>query len=319
MQRLNGNASHPSEQLNEKSSLKSVCKKPKINIALNRTNEVSVQKFGSDFNFNEQNSLVKVKIVYETNDLSQNISSTPECESESATVDTYVYKCDKNDSGALKGQTLLTSYFRPIPRDPKHSIEPQIESYDQDHDNSFELVINCDSEQHSTKQLLLCRERIRRKYQRLKATKYRIRRQTIAFLVQVAHKSRKQFSVQWRRLRNKHVSFAYKCVVLFHRFVIALRPKNRHIIDVTNRMTTEAIVINRRVQKLLNDNTNMRETHDENTPTVHSHNDVGAKRLPKNQRTSDNSRLLLLTDNAQESSEKDFGEWILYLILRQFP
>lgn len=315
LQRINANTSNHNQSLNEKSASKSVCKKTKTNNTLNRPNDVFVPKYGvDDFNFPENNSLIKVKILYETNDLSENISQTTVWKSELSSANAFVYKCDKNDNSVLddtliKGQTLLTSYFRPIPRNPQHLIEPQIKSIDREHDNSFELVINCDNEEIDTKQLLLCRKRIRRKYHRLNVTKYQIRSRTIAFFVQVAHQSRKQFSVQWRQLRNKHVAFAYKCFVLFQRFVIALRQQNQHVINDANGMTTEAIVNNRRVQKLLNDNnTNMRETHEENTPTTHGHNDVGAKRLPKHQRTSDNSRLLLLTDNAQESSEKDFGK-----------
>lgn len=76
------------------------------------------------------------------------------------------------------------------------------------------------------------------------------------------------------------------------------------------KMTTEALVINRRVQKLLNENnTNMRDSNEENPTPVHNPSDAGAKRPPKNQRTSDNARQLLLTENVQESVEKDICKY----------
>lgn len=266
--------------------------------------DVPAQKYEENINVYDNNSIIQVKILYETSSLNQNINQITDCKTEFGIVEPHVPKSDINENSTLsesliKGQTLLTSFFRPIQRKRNDSIE--IETVYNDHDDSFELIIS-DNEK-TDKHLLLCGKRILRKYRRLNASKYLVRRKIIEFLVQVAQKSRKQFATKWHRFPNKNVTFVYQCLISYHRFITAYVNINNRSEEKSKRMTTEAISINRRVQKLLNDNPSARETHDENVPTTQSHSDAGAKRLPKNQRTSDNSRQLLLTENAQESSD----------------
>lgn len=311
LNRINGNAAAQTQQTNEK-SVKSASKnhhKLEISEASLASNLVPVQKYEENIDIYDNNSLIQVKILYETSDLKQNINEISNCKTEfEAIVPPCIHKCDINENNSLsesliKGQTLLTSYFQPIHRKRSDSIE--IQTFNHDPDDSFELIIS--DNETTDKHLLLCGKRISRKYRCLKISKYLTRKRISEFLVQVARKSRKQFATNYRRFSNEKVTFVHQCLILYHRFISAYVEFNTTDQKISTKMTTEAIAINRRVQKLLNDNnTSARETNDENVATTHSHSDASAKRLPKNQRTSDNSRLLLLTENAQESSEKDF-------------
>lgn len=273
---------------------------------------------------------IQVKIFYgPTNNNSQNTLKIENIDSS--------FKCDINENctandSLSRGQTLLTSYFRPIERKPKKSIDVCNDDaenhHDFDNDNDYcddddelpkleidyaptsELMIS-DSEKTDEKCLLLNRKRIRKKYSRISTVRQRVTK----LLTCLARTIRKQFCVNWHRFHDENVLFVYQCIISFHRFTSAFVEQSKRKDTILNesklKMTTEAITINRRVQKLLNDNNgNVKETNDDAVTTVTTpiHNDGGAKRPPKNQRSSDNSRLLLLTDNAHESSEKDFGE-----------
>lgn len=285
-------------------------------------------------------SPIQVKILYETNGNEQ--CTTASVQRGIENTGSALKKCDINESctpndSLIKGQTLLTSFFRPIDgNSKKNSIDAgndgaKNNAFDDDYhddddddveyDNPLEIdyaptseSIASDCEKTDRKCLLLHRKRIRRKYYRLS----RVRQRAVELLVHLARTIRKRFTANRHRYRNENVLFVYQCVSFYHRFSREFVKQSKSS-ETTNtattttkfKMTTEAITINRRVQKLLNDHTNVKETSDDvvvTTATAPNHSgDGGAKRPPKSQRSSDNSRLLLLTENAHESSEKDFG------------
>lgn len=253
--------------------------KKRTTTTTNKTNNFAVD------NSHDDSSLIQVKILYVHNDAN------------------HRHKCDINDNNErlLKGQTLLTSYFHPYQK------TTNVLNHDY-------MGVSIDVEEHSgstvkdlatTEKKYLSRQ-IRRKYKNLKICKYFIRRRTKNFLVQLISKARKKFSPRWHRFqRNNNLSFVYRCIFTYHLFTTEfINQRENKVATVPAKMTTEAIVTNRRVQKILSDSAS---SHEENT-TVHtvSQNDAGNKRLPKNQRINDSTRLLLLSEHAQESSEKDF-------------
>lgn len=256
---------------------------------------------------------IQVKVLYETNNNKQNNN------------------CDINES-LTKGQTLLTSFFRPIERKSNtNSIDNDAKNNDFDDDDDDDdgdgpleidyaptSDLTSDSEKTDQKCLRFHRKRIRRKYKRISTVRQRL----VERLVHLARTIRNKYHPHWHRFRSKNVLllFVYQCLTTFHRFTCEFVKQTKQSVTTFNqcksKMTTEAITINRRVQKLLNENTsanaNAKETTDDvgTTVTTPNHTDGGAKRPPKSQRSSDNSRLLLLTENAHESSEKDFGMYL---------
>lgn len=279
---------------------------------------------------------IQVKILYETNVNKQCTSASAQRRIESA--GSTLNNCDINENctpndSLIKGQTLLTSFFRPIDGNSKkilsgvgndgakNSACDDDDDDDDEYDNPLEIdyaptceSIASDCEKTDRKCLLLHRKRIRRKYNRIST----VRQRAVELLVYLAKTIRKQFTTNWHRYRNKHVLFVYQCMSFYHRFSQEFVKQSKSseatlkAKTTTLKMTTEAITINRRVQKLLNDHNGGKETSDEavvTTVTTPNHGgDGSAKRPPKSQRSSDNSRLLLLTENAHESSEKDFGK-----------
>lgn len=265
-------------------------------------------------------SPIQVKILYESNNNNQNTlvnaHNIPNAQASNNKCDINE-NCTSANQKLTKGQTLLTSYFRPIGLIggciDSNAKDNDLNDDDwNDSDNALqidyaptnELTINAGKS--DKKCLLLHRKRIRRKYSRIST----LRQRSIKLLLFI----QKQFTKNWRRFHNKNVLFVYQCIISFHRFAYEFMQhceQNETILKQSElKMTTEAITINRRVQKLLGDNTNAKETNDDGgtTTTVTNHNsDGGAKRPPKSQRSSDNSRLLLLSENAHESSEKEFG------------
>lgn len=283
---------------------------------------------------------IQVKILYETNSDKQSATINPKLNIEytglTHTKCNINENCTSNDS-LIKGQTLLTSFFRRIEEksnenlidggndDTKHIDfdNHHVDDDDDEYDNPLEIdyaptneLIPSDCEKTERKCMQLHRKRIRRKYKRIST----VRQRAVDLLVRLVKTIRKHFTTNGHRFRNKNVLFVYQCLLLYHRFTrefvkqskssetpTATTTLNQHKL----KMTTEAITINRRVQKLLNDHTNTKDASDDaavvTTVTTPNHTDGGAKRPPKSQRSSDNSRLLLLTENAHESSEKDFG------------
>lgn len=283
--------------------------------------EIPESQYQDLFCIKANESLVQVKIVYNLDDIGKNSSSNRilDCKSELDAPNPVGRQCDNTEinvasnDGLIKGQTLLTSYFRPIQRKRVEQIDDSVElTIEINEPDSIEISDHqeplCDRSN-----LLLHRKQIRRKYNRLTVCKYLLRKRLQQFLVRLAAKLRRQYSAHWRHRfqRNKIVQFVYRCLISYHEFTRTfLTQDNRGIVEKNRpNMTTEALVINRRIQKLLNDNNaNMRDTNDEHPAPAHNPSDAAAKRAPKNQRTSDNARQLLLTENAQESNEKDFCE-----------
>lgn len=344
---LNGNNDSTLKHNKQQSSSKSVGIS-KVDSTLGLTNSWKVANATEISNVQEidlTKTPIQVKILYETNANKQCTTASVRRGIENA--GSALNKCDINENctpndSLIKGQTLLTSFFRPIDgNSKKNSIDvgndgakknafDHVDDYhaddddDDEYDNPLEIdyaptseSIASDCEKTDRKCILLHRKRIRRKYNRIST----VRQRTVDLLVHLARTIRKQFTANWHRFRNEHVLFVYQCMSLYHRFAREFVKQSKSSETTTTattklKMTTEAITVNRRVHKLLNDQASAKETSDDaavTTVTTPNHSgDGGAKRPPKSQRSSDNSRLLLLTENAHESSEKDFGkyEWI---------
>lgn len=258
---------------------------------------------------------IKVKILFESNEPNPHENQYSDCKIEYESVYCDASECEISEKKSLlKGQTLLTSYFHPIQKKPNDLSDCALQ-IDSDIDIGIEdsnnLVIS-DNNKTDQKCLISCARQICRKYNRLKVCKYLIRRKIVKILVQLSWRIRQKFTPRWHRFENKNVRFVYQCIISYHRFTAALAEQSQKRIGNKNttkalKTTIEAITINRRVQKLLNE-TNMKETIEDNSPTTHN-SDTSVKRPPKNQRTTDTSRLLLLTENAQDTAEKDYCKY----------
>lgn len=233
-------------------------------------------------------SPIQVKIVYEWNNNKQNTLINAHNLNTDASYSTCDINSTTNDS-LTKGQTLLTSYFRPIEQKSTYTIVevPVVNEHDDwnDSDNALHIdyaptnVLTIGSGKTDKKCLLLQhRKRIRRKYKRIST----LRQRSIDLLLLL----QRRYPISWPQLH----------IILFQRVTCEFLKQSEQNETILNKdklkMTTESIAINRRVQK---------ETNEFNN------GDGAAKRPPKNQRSSDNSRLLLLSENVHESSEKDFG------------
>lgn len=277
--------------------------------------KIPVQQYQKDFSLNFDGSLIQVKILYEPKETEINRVSVCKTEKLDTPNTTYDGSCDIQNSHPAesleKGQTLLTSFFRPIQIKKADEIDDNSVEYFIDIDEPDNLVISDYEEPLPDRKLLLWhREQILRKYHRINVRKFLIRKLLhLKIAVQLASKIRKQYSPHWHLFRkNKNVRYVYRCLLSYHELTCMFFEQTKRREQF--KMTTEALVINRRVQKLLNENnTNMRDSNEENPTPVHNPSDAGAKRPPKNQRTSDNARQLLLTENVQESVEKDICKY----------
>lgn len=269
-------------------------------------------------NKNTNDSLIQVKIVYD-----QSANNDPINILINTLQPQALNICEPNclvSTGNLdKGQTLLTSYFQPIKSTTDLHTETRLSPIEIDEPGN---LIICDNEKTDQKWLLWRSKHICRKYIRLNISKNLIHKRIQRFLVLFARKAQKQF---WSRRNlfkeNNKVTRIYRWLITFHRFITEFVKESKGKFSkkktkTKTKMTSEALVANRRIQKILNDNVGTaREGNDENTVhTGQQPSDVGTKRLPKNQRITDNNRLLL-TENAQESSEKEFRKSSLYILL----
>lgn len=228
----------------------------------------------------DKSSLIHVKIFYESDKNVQN----------NIRGNNYAIK-DCNIEHLSKGQTLLTSYFHPLLRVANDNDFKGVEVKRQIRD----ITISLQS------------KRIRKRYRRLRLRQYLIRKRTRQFLVHLILGVRKNFSHHWHRFqRYKKISFVYRCIISYHLFTTEFQRHTKiEIPKVPTKTTIETLVTNRRVQQFISGES-AREMTDENISahTVQQHSDVGPKRLLRNQRT--HQSILLLSENAQESSEKDF-------------
>lgn len=249
-------------------------------------------------------NIVEVKIRYPNVNHYQPIAHIPEAA----------------DTKLEKGQTLLTSFFKRKSLNAVNAHQSQtievvsetgtdstcdISEYlpdplDESEDSSNEIETNATA-------LPSCpRNRIIRKYQRINKQKQLSRQQIVARFVKVCRSIR-------RFQGNPHVLFVYKCIIAFHRFVHVLveqisKENMKEVQSDNDKMASpEVIMINRRVQRLLhdkeppNDEIAVNGVGGTSTPPTDSMN----KRLPKHQRANDSTKLLL-AENSQDSSEKDF-------------
>lgn len=223
-------------------------------------------------------NLVVVKILYEPNANTQSITEV---------VEAPEIKLEK-------GQTLLTSFFKrksinSVDAHQSQRIETTAETFDiseylpdpleESDDSSDGVEINTGP---------LPRQKI------------------VAHFVKVCSSIR-------RFQGNSHVLFVYKCIIAFHRFIHVLVKQiaNENMKEVQSDSeklaSTESIMINRRVQRLLHDKEHANDDNAGNgvVGTNASPTDSMNKRLPKSQRANESTKLLL-AENSQDSSEKDF-------------
>lgn len=273
---------HPQSNENQLSSSISTQKKCK---SVNEKCQTIEQKYTVPVEASAQ-SPIEVKVIYKLNDFDDYKS---------------VNKCDKNEiktfneqheQHLIKGQQLLTSYFSPIQRKSKENVL----TISIDSDNSTEYFHNEKTDKNC---LLLYRKQIRRKYNR----SLKVRRTILVFLVHLIRTANKQFTEH--RFDNRNLFLVYYSFILYHRFTVEVSNQLKNKRNNSKKMSAEALVLNRRAQKLLNDSGSAKE-NEEIASTTHNHTDGSTKRPPKSQRSTDTSKLLLLTENPQESSEKDF-------------
>lgn len=268
-----------------------------------------------DIQSSDQSSEIQVRIIYETNLL----DSKPNLNLDSWRNANSIFNGRKNNNNDLvpaieKGQKLLTSYFtrretKTILReidDPEDITEHLSDQINIDGNDEKSISISND------KLRILCYKTIRRKYHRFNCRRHLLKIRIAKNLVQIAKSFKKNFTRKWKQYRrNVNLLFVYQCIVSYHRFTEALAKTHKKF-HVTNRsskeMTTETIMINRRVQRILNDK---EQTNDDIGSGVNNTNqpDLVAKRLSKSQRANDNTKLMLLTENVQESAEKDFRKY----------
>lgn len=231
--------------------------------------------------------------------------------SDDSAVNVKIVYENKNDENftqqwdLIKGQKLLTSYFKTQPK--------QLHDIIIDDSKSSEIECFNDIEQNSKDKSNLLHQyrRVRKKYQRINKQRQIINNRVAKFLVRFRRWNKSQVSKCFRyHPQHKHLFYVYKCIVIYHRFTNAvIKCKfNGEKIQWNSKMTTDTIMMNKRVQRILTDAPNNgREIIDENNLLSHNLSDPSTKRLPKNQRNAnDNNMLMLLSENVNDSSEKDF-------------
>lgn len=221
-----------------------------------------------------------------------------------------------------KGQRLLTSFFA-VKRKPTTTGTSEIKN-----DDDFGPTESINDYHDPTepndrpKNLLLQRNRILRKYCKLNNGKFIVKKRLQRCLVLIIRSNKEQTTRHWRQYsHNTTLLYVYQCILIYHQFTSAILTKQ---FESKEKMTTDTIMINRRAQRALNEQPNNgREANDDNHlgPNI---GDAAIKRLPKSQRNAnDNNLLMLLTENANESTEKDYCEFMAFrfcvrLILFQF-
>lgn len=274
---------------------------PKITYTAEPLNESHLQTNQANNDVVVEPVKIHVKIVYEIDEVKTN--STNQCGNSKLHENTVAANntlCEP----LLEGQTLLTSFFKPV---PKHTENVSL-------DYEFDISLNIDTSQNDLtissadkKSLFQHSRRIRKKYKLLFFAKYLLRHQATKFLVHLIAVIRDRNSqLQYQLCHNRNVLIVHRCIVSYQQYTKELLALINETAEHRSKMSSESLIINRRIQKLLNDNSV--NQNDENLPAQHQ-NDGGVKRLPKNQRTGDNVRLLLFDEKAQESSEKDFRKW----------
>lgn len=224
-------------------------------------------------------------------------------------------KCEQNDDTTKcelsKGQTLLTSFFE-VKRKPTATETSEIKNNDGNGPiepiNDYEPTEQSEPNEIPTN-LLLHRHRILRKYCKLNKRNNIFKKRLQNFLVLIIRKNKEQTTRHWRQYsHNTNLLYVYQCILIYHQFTSAVLTKQ---FESNDKMTTDTIMINRRVQRILNENQNNgREANDDNHlgPNV---GDAATKRLPKSQRNAnENNLLMLLTENANESTEKDYCKFL---------
>lgn len=232
-----------------------------------------------------------------------------------------------------KGQTLLTSFFhrakRPNRIDSEQSVLLGVDEVPErkfsDTTDIAEYLPDpledtdddLSDSRSSSAQLLRLRKQIHRKYRRFVKQKFIQRTKICTNLTRVARSARYTFSNIWHEFhKNLLIQFVYKCIIVYHQLcgalVRRLQNDNRDMQQNVNEklLNTEAIMINRRVQRLLSDKEQPADDGGGGTAVHTSAADPMNKRLPKSQRVNDSTKLLL-NENGHDSPEKDFCKFRL--------
>lgn len=285
----NGHTCKINQQQIETNHQKLISKKPDFSIA-DSSSQINQGVSQLDIN----GTLVHVKIIYDKIAETHNNNINGDISSSSGIIN--------------KGQTLLTSYFHPIKqKDNVDDLESSVQLTNIIESLVQEKVSNIDK-----KYLFRQRKQIIRRYRKYISRKYLARQRTATFLVHITRRLHRKYSTHPRLRHNENVSLVYRCLIIFHRYTTELVNCVKYkITQISSNMSTETLIASRRVQKIINDNVSEENNH----IVQQQQTDASVKRLPtKNQRTSDSNRLLLLSENAQESSEKDFCKYTVYFI-----
>lgn len=221
-------------------------------------------------------------------------------------------KCEQNDETKYelpKGQTLLTSFFE-VKRKPTTTKTSELKNYDDfeptEPINDYYESAEPNKPNEIPTNLLFHWKRILRKYFKLNKRNFIVKKRLQRCLVLIIRSNKEQTTRHWRQYsHNTNLLYVYQFIVIYHQFTSAILTKQ---FESNAKMTTDTIMINRRVQRIMNENPNNgREANDDNNHLGPNLVDAGTKRLSKNQRNSnDNNLLMLLTENANESTEKDY-------------
>lgn len=250
--------------------------------------------------------------------------------------------CSKNNAIQLhdrhydKGQKLLTSYFSVLK-------EPLTEY------NAIECESVCEknvNENNKKIKSVNWSKRIIKKYMRLASRKTFIRNQLKQKLCRTFCKSKKYLKKRFHFYKqNINLLFVNLCMQTYQKYTHCLMKMHglnggRRISNAmrpvsmvkTTATPIDVVVVKKRLQKIINNfNSSTDETHITNstvtssnptptpTPTstnTHSITSTGdTKRLPKGNKSVDNIRLMLMFENQQEGSDKDFRKFNLKTII----
>lgn len=299
-------------------------------------NYFPVHKEESDGDSSVVNANVSVKVIYQPSPVTQPVRLAS---NNLQSISKRCYKsddqnnnsrCENNVEDLEKGQTLLTSYFtvkrKPIAIEEQEKEAKFDDIYDIiDNSTPPPLEITCDekSEYESSlnkKTILKYRQQVLRKYLRFKKQKFLLRLRLTKRLVKIGRKSRKATTNKWHHCnKNKDLLFVYQCFWIFQVLSSSIEKMNNMNANKKSVAPTESpamrsyslenLMINKRAQRIMHDSN---EFSDEPNSPVISH-DTAVKRLPKSHKANENVRLKLLSENQQESTEKDFCQCLKFI------
>lgn len=221
-------------------------------------------------------------------------------------------KCEQNDKTKQcelgKGQTLLTSFFKVKRKSTTTAETNEIKNYvdfgSAESINNYEPTEPNNSNEIQ-KYLLLHRNRILRKYCKLNKRNYIVKNRLKRCLVLIIRSNKEQITRHWQKYsHNTNLLYVYQCILIYQQFTYAILTKE---FQSEVKLSTDTIMINRRVQRILNENPNNgREANDDNNRL-----DVVCEKIDKCNYLQE----LLMSENANKSTEMDYCEFLNFHLL----